>query len=439
MHRILLSTLISSQLWIACDAPSQCAGHSGPCVVPGVDVQERAQNVLSNARFGDVIYFPPGVYEFKDSLELAVHGVTIRGSGMDQTIFRFSDVPAERPGIITHGSEFSTIEDLAVEETSHAGIQLRGGNNLTIRRVRIEWTEPSEFSAAGLLAYGVENLLVEDSTFIGATVEGVDCAHSHNVVIHSNHFRESTVGVHVKNSSTVDVHDNTVTNNAVGVVVSNMPDDPEEPPHADELVTNGESIRVYANEIHGNNGQNHARGGNVLWYAPSGIGVLILTGRRVEIFDNIIEDHRTLNMGILSFKLLIDMLNMTIPDPDYEPYTHTIHAHDNDFGCAGYDVDDGIFGSLIRDCNERSSVESTPDIVFDGYVDPELAMSASELDQFQGAYNLCFHGNDSSCTRRAQPFVNCMIPAGLETPNLDLSRHDCEHPPLPPVSSETGR
>lgn len=104
-----------------------------------VSGEDRLMEQLIDAKPGDVIEIPEGTLNFSRGLSLTVDGVTIRGQGMDKTVLNFADQIAGAEGLLVTASDF-TIEDLAIVDAKGDGLKINEGENITIRRVRAEWT-----------------------------------------------------------------------------------------------------------------------------------------------------------------------------------------------------------------------------------------------------------------------------------------------------------
>jgi parallel beta-helix repeat protein len=147
-----------------------CSEQPAPVAVPS-DYQKELQTALIQAKPGDVITVPAGVHAINRGLSLNVSGVTLRGEGMDKSVLSFKNQLQGAEGLLVNASDF-TIEDLAIEDTAGDGLKINEGRNVIIRRVRTEWTNgPDEDNGAyGIYPVQIENLLLEDSVAIGASV-----------------------------------------------------------------------------------------------------------------------------------------------------------------------------------------------------------------------------------------------------------------------------
>ena len=119
---------------VACEEDSNCIK-----IEVSADTQFVTQRALIDAVPGQIIELGEGTFEFTQSLTLTVDHVTLRGQGKDKTILTFKNQEVGSEGILVTAN-FFTVEDLAVEDTVGDGIKIEGGNGVTIRRIRMEWT-----------------------------------------------------------------------------------------------------------------------------------------------------------------------------------------------------------------------------------------------------------------------------------------------------------
>ena len=94
--------------------------------------------------------------------------VTVRGAGADASVLDFTGQQGAGEGLLVTGS-MVVLEDFAVENTRGDGIKSKGSDQITFRRLRVEWTDGPD---AGNGAYGLypvesKNVLIEDSLFMG--------------------------------------------------------------------------------------------------------------------------------------------------------------------------------------------------------------------------------------------------------------------------------
>ncbi|MCB1322974.1 MAG: right-handed parallel beta-helix repeat-containing protein, partial [Leptospiraceae bacterium] len=240
------------------------------------EFEENLKTQLIEAQEGTVIRLPAGTFQLTGSLSLKQNGVTIRGAGIDQTILNFSRQTVGSEGLTVNANDF-TIEDLAIEDTKGDALKVNGGKNITIRRVRTEWTNgPDEDNGAyGIYPVQCENVLIEESVAIGASDAGIYVGQSTQIIVRNNRAEYNVAGIEIENSTFADVYNNVATKNTGGILVFDLPDLP---------VQGGQNTRVFKNEVIDNNTDNFAPSGNIVGRVPTGTGMMILANDNIEIF-----------------------------------------------------------------------------------------------------------------------------------------------------------
>jgi len=353
MSCLPLRSAFAAFFFIACAAQAFAA----PVVqiAPGPDLQERVQEAFIIAEPGTVFAFAEGRYEFSMGISLDVDGCTIRGAGMDKTVWTFQTQDAGSEGLLVT-SDKVTLEDFAIEDARGNCFKSNGANDLTIRRVRAEWTGGPKVTngAYGLYPVSGTNILVEECIVIGASDAGVYVGQSKNVIVRRNRVEYNVAGIEIENCHDSDVYENIATNNTGGILVFDMPGLP---------VKDGGRCRVYNNKVFANNTENFAPPGNTVADVPGGTGVMVMANKDVEIFENDIRDHRTANVLLTSWISTGKPAN----DPEYRPNAEAVYIHGNTFGPCG-DNPGGAGGAVIAALTGKP----VPDVVWDGIVDEKL-------------------------------------------------------------------
>jgi parallel beta-helix repeat protein len=386
-------------------ALAACGGGGGTASKPNTTYQEELIQKLIDAKPGDVITIPAGVYAIDKGLSLEADGVTIRGAGMDKTILSFKTQAAGAEGLLVNASHF-TIEDLALEDAKGDALKVNEGENIVIRRVRAEWTGGPKTSngAYGLYPVQVRNLLIEDSVAIGASDAGIYVGQSQNVVVRRNRAEFNVAGIEIENTQTADVYDNLATNNTGGILVFNMPN----------LKVPGFGARVFRNRVEGNNTGNFGRKGTAVASVPAGAGVIVNSNDKVEIFDNDIADNQTANVIVSSYFSTGYMTDKGVSKA-FDPYPEEIAIHGNRFKGGG-DKPDGFDLKALKvamfGLNGR-----LPDVLWDGYVNAQRPGGAQVCIDNGGAQTLNADG-----------------PNKYKSPGLVTDKVRCKLPPLPVVT-----
>ena len=366
---------------------------------------EVLREALETASPGDVIEVPAGTFNFKRSLILNTDNVTLRGAGMDQSILNFKGQVAGAEGLSVNASNF-LIEDLAIEDSVGDALKINEGDNITIRRVRTEWTNgPSTDNGAyGIYPVQTTNVLLEGNVAIGASDAGIYVGQSRQVIVRNNRAEYNVAGIEVENTIGADVYNNVANNNTGGILVFNMPSIPQR----------GYATRVFDNDVHSNNTENFAIPGTAVSGVPTGSGVMINSNDQVEIFNNRITNNNTANIVISSY-FSANFAGQREIAAEFDPYPEQIMIYGNSFEGGG--TAPGLaYLTQLRNAlyGEQGKF---PDIIWDGIVNPEKD-SATPV--------ICVDNGDAQLLS---------IDAGNEFANagIDMTRHTCSVPKLAPV------
>ena len=286
---------------------------------------EVLREALETASPGDVIEVPAGTFNFKRSLILNTDNVTLRGAGMDQSILNFKGQVAGAEGLSVNASNF-LIEDLAIEDSVGDALKINEGDNITIRRVRTEWTNgPSTDNGAyGIYPVQTTNVLLEGNVAIGASDAGIYVGQSRQVIVRNNRAEYNVAGIEVENTIGADVYNNVANNNTGGILVFNMPSIPQR----------GYATRVFDNDVHSNNTENFAIPGTAVSGVPTGSGVMINSNDQVEIFNNRITNNNTANIVISSY-FSANFAGQREIAAEFDPYPEQIMIYGNSFEGGG--------------------------------------------------------------------------------------------------------
>ena len=406
----MMRSVFASISGVAVLALAACGSPQGRDIATADrDYQSELIEQLIDARPGDVIEIPEGVFAFDRSLSLTVDGVTIRGQGADRTILSFQDQSQGAEGLLVTASDF-TIEDLAIEDTVGDGLKVNEGENIVIRGVRVEWTNGPDTNngAYGLYPVQTTNVLIEDSIAIGAADAGIYVGQSQNVVVRRNRAERNVAGIEIENTIGADVYENVATENTGGILVFNMPNLPQP----------GYRTRVYDNHVFANNTGNFGHEGTPVASIPAGSGIVVNSNDDVEIFNNQIADNRTANI-IISSLHSTGYSDYSVQE-DFDPYPEGIHIHDNVFSGGG-DNPDGLDLQGLK-IMVAGPLGSMPDVLWDGYYDAGK-MVDGEMPEDR---RICLDNGEAE-------IVNADGPNGYDSPAVVTEDHRCTLPPLPAV------
>jgi parallel beta-helix repeat protein len=375
----------------------------------GADFQKKLQEDLIKAKPGAVIELPAGKFNLDRTLSLKVDKVTVRGKGMDQTILSFSGQKAGSAGMLVKANDF-TIEDVAFEDTAGDALKIEDSVNVTIRRVRVEWTAgPKETNGPyGLYPVTSKNVLIEDSVAIAASDAGIYVGQSENVVVRRNRAERNVAGIEIENTKNADVYENVATNNTGGIMAFNLPDLP---------VQDGGHVRIYNNKIIGNNTPNFAPTSQIVSGLPTGTGVLVMAIKNVEIFKNVIKDNNTTNINLTGYHP--DEKN-PIKDQRYSRFVASVYIHDNEISGGGKSPDLRLpkVAALAK-----AAGNNLADILYDGVIEPKDGKPGKPEDA-----QICIDNNGGA------GFLNYDLGNNFKKIGRNVKTYKCSLPALAAIS-----
>ena len=374
--------------------------------MPELSFEEKLQQRLIQAQPGDVINIPAGTHEITRSLSLNISGVTIAGTGIDESILSFKNQMQGAEGLLVSANDF-VIRDLAIEDTIGDALKINQSDNVQVLRVRTEWTNGplSENGAYGIYPVQSSNVLIDEVVAIGASDAGIYIGQSSQIIVRNSRAEYNVAGIEIENSTFADVHDNVTTNNTGGILVFDLPNLP---------IQGGRNTRVYHNQIFANNTDNFAPEGNIVASVPAGTGLMIMANDNIEVFENNFENNNSANILIVSY--LINELPIT--DPNYDPFPEAIYLHDNQYVGGGESPDSEPLALL-----QAATDQALPDIIWDGML--SAGKTATDALCFSEASDTTFASLDAS--------------NGFSQPAFDAAAHDCAFPRLSAISMSKAR
>lgn len=397
-------------------------GYAVVSLEPGNDLEDRALEAMISAQPNTVIQLPPGTYDFTGELSSSVDNIVLRGTGMDAadgTVLRFGGQTTGAQSILATGNNF-VVQDLAVENSPGDAIKMEGSNGVTVRRVRVEWTNgPDENNGAyGLYPVQCRNVLIEDSEVRGASDAGVYVGQSENIIVRRNYVYENVAGIEIENSKFADVYDNNTTGNTGGILVFDLPGPP---------IQGGEATRVYNNRIVDNNEPNFAPAGNIVGQVPAGTGLMIMANDDIEAFGNTITGNISFGVLIVSYYFV----DLDISKPTYDPVPEKLFIHDNTMSNNGTSPqgDAALVGAVVG---------SQPDIFYDSSgVNTDAGLLVEFPDGLSESQAICVIDNGAENT--FGQFNISVILGGLPYDpaiSTDPEYFNCRHASLPTIEIE---
>ncbi len=318
-------------------------------IEPSDNSQEEVQTALIELSSGDILTLSPGIFVFEDGLSLDVDEVTVRGSGINETILDFKNQMSGAQGLLVT-SDRVTLKDFAVTDAKGDAIKVIGAKGINMINLKTEWTGGPKTTNGAYGLYPVEStdVLIDGCVAIGASDAGIYVGQSKNIIVRNSVAQYNVAGIEIENSYYADVYDNLASHNTGGILVFDLPDLPQQ---------GGRHVRVFRNKVIDNDTDNFAPEGNIVGEVPRGTGIIIQANSDVEVFNNDISGNGTVNVSIVTYS------NET-QDESYYPHPRSIQIHGNRFGEGGFDPDIET-GELAAILFELSG-GNMPDIFWDG-------------------------------------------------------------------------
>ena len=402
------------------DAGSPGDGDGGACTVtvsPGDDDQSAVQGALIDAASGDTVCLAKGTYKLTNQLSLATAKVTFRGD--PDAVLDFSGQTAGANGVEITAND-DVLDTLQIHDTKGDGVRATQVDGVTIRNVRVEWTNGPSTNNGGYGIYPVTSsrVLVENCYVSGASDTGVYVGQSNTIIVRNNEATGNVAGFEIENSTDAELYGNHSHDNAGGVLVFNLPG---------LAVKDGKRANVHDNVVENNNGMNFAATGNIVHDVPSGTGMFVLAADRNEIHDNTVQGNVSVGIAVLSwFVALRDDEGKA--DPAFDWYPEGNFVHDNKMQNNGSMPKDraALIAQLV-------GLTELSDVAWDGIVDwskiygdggaPDGGGPASAIpDNLKN----CFADDGSS-------FLNLDLADNGKYKTQDRDGFNCTQPSLPAI------
>ncbi|BCH22435.1 parallel beta-helix domain-containing protein [Mesorhizobium sp. L-8-3] len=343
MRAIVSTTMLALLLGVSA---GNVANAAEIAVEAGEDAAERLTEALIMAKPGDTVRIGAGRFELTEGLSLDIDDVLVKGAGSDQTVLSFKSQTGSGEGLLVT-SDRVVLEDFAVEDAKGDGVKSKGSDQITFRKLRVEWTNGPDAKNGSYGVYPVssKNVLIDGVTVKGASDAGIYVGQSENIVVRNSRAEFNVAGIEIENSMKADVYKNVVTRNTGGILVFDLPNLP---------VQGGHDIRVFDNEVVNNDTPNFAPKGNIVAIVPKGMGIMVMANRNVHVFNNKLDGNGTAHVLIAAYP-------NDYEDDKYMFVPRGVFVHDNSYGEGGASPD-GEVGKTISDV----SGTPVPDIVWDG-------------------------------------------------------------------------
>lgn len=313
-------------IMVALLVSSSCEENDGPpwiTIHPEPDAQAKIQKALIELKAGVGIRLTGGTYEFTSQLSIDnKEDVRIVGAGRESTFLSFKGQTGSGEGLLVNQCRQLLLSDFTIKDTKGDAIKAKNCTEISFIRVGTVWSgEPrQENGAYGLYPVQCTNVLIHDCFAYGASDAGIYVGQSENAIVRNSVAQGNVSGIQVENTINAHVYANEVFDNAGGISVFDLPG----------LTQYGSKTRVHGNHCYNNNRTNFAPSGNIVSNVPAGTGIMLLSTREVEIFDNEIADNMFAGIIMASYLML-----GAPGDPNYNPLYGNIYVHDNTYSRNG--------------------------------------------------------------------------------------------------------
>jgi parallel beta-helix repeat protein len=368
------------------------------------DPIKQMQRQFITAKDGAVIELPEGTFNLQTSLWLdGKNNIIIRGKGKDKTILNFANQISGAEGIkITNGKNI-TLQNLSVQDTKGDAIKTQFVDAIKFINVKAEWTRGANSKNGGYGLYPVQcsNVVIDSCEARGASDAGIYVGQSKHIVVKNSKAYENVAGIEIENSLYAEVFSNEATNNTGGILIFDLPD---------LVQKKGGYIRVFNNNVHHNNHVNFAPKGNIVGKVPLGTGIMIMATNHVDVFDNKIINNKTTGTAIVSYFISEN----PIKDSTYYPYPSNISVHNNVYERESTKATmKGRMGKMYH--FKLKFGKNVPHIIYDGIVDAK------------NPGQICIRNNQN------QSFANIDAEHNFKNISRDISKHECNLPPVPVI------
>ena len=269
---------------------------------------ESIQAAVTKAQTGDTIRVFPGTYHetvFIDKDDISLVGVIEDGEWP-----HLDGKKVLNDAILYSGNGFS-VEWFKITQYKGNAIMGQSGNNFSIRN---NWVIDTglygifpEFGHNGLIENNILSEIEDAAIYVGM---------SDYIDVRNNQVFDNVAGIEVENSRHVLVEGNVARNNTGGILVFITPGLP---------IKSSYDAIIRRNFVTNNNTPNFAIPGSLVAGIPSGTGILVMSGDKVVIEDNIITGNNTGGIIVTSG----DFVTEVASDKESDPHSDQVEIRNN--------------------------------------------------------------------------------------------------------------
>jgi parallel beta-helix repeat protein len=246
-----------------------------------VGAGQSIQSVIDQARTGDTVQIPYGIYS--ESIFLDEPGVRLIGMPNAEGAYPVLDGRNVRESGVTASGDGFEMAFLALKGYAKTGILVKNARGVYLHDLSLAGP-----STLGLAAELCSNVRIEHVKVTGMTSAGVYAGSSEAVSINGVEAFGNAIGIELENSIHSEVFANHVYENTVGIFVALQPHLPSK-------------VSLY-NQVYDNVVENNNLDGETSQPLPQGIGILVLAADYVELQGNTVTGHEHAGLAVYSLR-----------------------------------------------------------------------------------------------------------------------------------------
>ncbi|MCO5187657.1 MAG: right-handed parallel beta-helix repeat-containing protein [Anaerolineae bacterium] len=286
-----------------------------------VQAGETVQSVVDQARPGDTILIPYGIYN--EHVFIDVSNITFEGLPNDAGNYPIFDGQDQLTEAVTASGNNFSIGKLHVRNYTDNGVLVEGATGVHFYDLITENT-----GTYGVYPVKSTDVLIERITASNVNDAAIYAGQCENVVIRDSETFGSVIGIELENTINGEAYNNYSHDNSLGVFVVVLP-------QLTSKVSRNSLIRD--NLIENNNGENYADEGMAAALVPPGVGVLLLGSDGATVTGNTIRNNKTAGVAVFSLATAYDQNEIDVgPNPENN------HIFNNTYENNGYDPDPSV-------------------------------------------------------------------------------------------------
>ena len=300
-----------------------------------VGPNESIQQAVDRTGPGDRIEVPYATYH--EAVVIDWSDIELVGIPNDQGEWPVLDGEGTRSdGVIASGNNFE-MSFFSVKNYTSNGVLVEGATGVHLHDLYIENT-----GVYGVYPVRCTDVIMERIEATLMNDAAIYAGKSENVIIRDTLTYGNVIGIELENTVNGEVYNNHAHDNTMGILIDLLPQLPSKV----SIYT-----KVHDNLIENNNGENFAKPGSTVAFAPPGTGMLILAADEVEIYNNTIRGNRSGGLAVFNLTIVFNSNEVDVgPNPEH------VYVHDNIYDNNGYDA-----APYVKDLLGRGF-----DIIWDG-------------------------------------------------------------------------